>query len=872
MLLKALLQLRFRAWKRGSAAYVITNKNHGYYKDNDQAQKHLRFSHGANLAFLDEIVISFPIAMTRYIIILALLLIHAATAQVHKAPAYPLITHDPYFSIWSFSDKLNETPTKHWTGKNMALIGLIKVDGATYSFLGSPEPIYKDIAATSELNSQTAEVTFEKPADHWMTESFSSVGWQTASLPLASERNNWTSREVWVRRSFDFNQTTSISKMLLRVRHDDDVEVYLNGEKLYACGPCYKGGYDNILLDNTVKAKLKPGKNVLAFHCVNTGGPGFIDAGLVNEIPAAHVIPATQTRLEVTATQTKYHFTCGPINMEVTFISPLVLESLDFIARPVSYLVIKEASNDQKEHDVQVYVGVSSDLCTDNPTQEVTASVHEGHARTTLKAGTTAQSVLQKKGDDVRMDWGHFYLAILNEQGNWKQDISLEESRQGFFEPSNQNFVHGKRLRLNSRANMKVKPQGHEQVMALAYDDVESVQYFEQNLKAWWKTSGYTIEKAINDALTHFAHVRQRCIDFDKKIVADANAAGGENYAKLCVLALRQAVAAHKLVRGPSGEVLFLSKENFSNGSINTVDVTYPSAPLFLAYNPTLLEGMLNGIFYYTESGKWTKPFAAHDLGTYPLANGQTYPEDMPVEECGNMIILTAALAKATGKVDYIQKHWLSLSLWARYLEKYGFDPANQLCTDDFAGHLARNANLSIKAIVALGAYGQMAGKIGETSAAGKYSALSKKLAQQWMGLADDGDHYALTFDNKGTWSQKYNLVWDKLLSLNIFPPEVAEKEIKYYLTKQNAFGLPLDSRRTYTKSDWILWTATLANNPQDFNALVNPIYKFTLESPSRVPLTDWHETTDGKQVGFQARSVVGGYFIKVLSKKWLGR
>lgn len=104
-------------------------------------------------------------------------------------------------------------------------------------------------------------------------------------------------------------------------------------------------------------------------------------------------------------------------------------------------------------------------------------------------------------------------------------------------------------------------------------------------------------------------------------------------------------------------------------------------------------------------------------------------------------------------------------------------------------------------------------------------------MALKWMELAKDNDYYTLAFEKPGTWSQKYNLAWGTILDLNVFPSTIRKTEIAYYLTKQNKYGLPLDGRENYTKSDWIMWTATLTDNQKDFDAIVDPIWKYSNET-----------------------------------------
>jgi hypothetical protein len=803
-------------------------------------------------------------------------LINLANAQATKAPAYPLIDHNTYFSIWSFGDTLNAAPTKHWTGKDQSLLGLIKVDGTTYRFMGKETPVYKTILPASDEGPYQCKYIETQPTGPWESVKYDDSSWITGTAPFSNNSDQaktlWTSKDIWVRRTFNLNDQ-NIDKLVLKLHHDDNVEVYINGDKVYS----YVGWTNDfklIPLKDKFKNRLKPGENVLAIHCANTAGGSWLDAGLLDEVkvPESDVLLARQTKVEVNATQTIYDFECIGVDLEVTFTSPLLMNNLDIFSRPVSYISYKIKSNDGKSHSVKVLFSASSDIAVNNPSQEVTAQKYAAQSLSILKAGTTGQPILKKKGDDLRIDWGYMYVAVPKSINELQYITPAGQSVSSFITGKIVSTNKpGKQLELNTVLNFgSVGTNPVEKFTELGYDDLFSVQYFGQNLKPWWKLGGATIETELNNAAAQYIQVMKQCDAFNKSMYSDALKAGGANYAKLCVLAYRQSISAHQLLKSPQGDILFLSKENFSNGSINTVDVTYPSAPLYLLYNPHLLEGMLNGIFHYCESSQWKHDFAAHDLGTYPIANGQTYDENMPVEESGNMIILTDAIAKAEGNANFAKKHWKTLAAWAEYLSYNGFDPSNQLCTDDFAGHLARNANLSVKAIVAIGAYADLAQRLGKSPIASKYKKIAKEMAIEWQTLADAGDHYGLIFASRDTWSQKYNLVWDKLLSLNLFPSAVAKKEISYYLTKQNTFGLPLDSRKTYTKSDWIIWTATLADNQQDFKALTDPVYKYATETPTRVPLSDWHETTNGKMVGFQARSVVGGYFMKLLESKWI--
>jgi len=564
-------------------------------------------------------------------------------------------------------------------------------------------------------------------------------------------------------------------------------------------------------------------------------------------------------------------------------------QNLDVLSRPVTYVLYECWAKDQKEHAVETYLDVGGELVVNTPDQMVVWSRESTQNLDVLKVRSKEQPVLRKAGDDLRIDWGCLYIAAQREQQPTLTQSAAMESRKGFAATGTLMQV-GASTRIESPAaagpvsavrfqfaKVSAKPSSHW--LLLAYDDLFSIQYMDTKLRAYWRHNGWEAADLLNAAANEYKPLAQRCKQFDAELMADLTRVGGENYARLAALAYRQCFAAGKFVADAKGQPLQFCKENASNGCIGTSDVFYPMAPQFLLFGPSLAKSFLVPFMNYASSKRWKFPFAPHDLGTYPHANGQVYggkekSEDnqMPVEESGNLLLLFAAIAEMEGNADFAGLYWPKLTQWAGYLKQKGLDPEKQLCTDDFAGHLAHNINLSAKAICALGAFGKLCALHGDRALATEYSVLARQFGQQWIRDADDGDHYRLAFDKPGTWSQKYNLIWDRILGLDIFPPDVARKEMDFYKKVQNRYGLPLDNRKDYTKLDWITWTATLTQNRTDFETLIEPIYQFLNSTPDRLPMTDWYDTRTARRVGFTGRPVVGGVFAALLYDKSVWR
>ena len=564
--------------------------------------------------------------------------------------------------------------------------------------------------------------------------------------------------------------------------------------------------------------------------------------------------------VEVTPTRTISVLEAGGISLTVTFWTPALPDDLDVLSTPITLVDYAVKATDGKEHEVKLILNVSSALCYDGIVPPpMTGDVFTRDGLKMAYIGQKQQKILCHSGDHITIDWGYLYLAA----------------------EANQEVSSGGNLHWNCSAWVGAEPVRTH--VLLGYDDIASINYYGVPCKAWHARNGETIPDALSSFHARYDELYAACEALDKAVLDEAEEKGGEEYAKICAAAWRHTFAAHKLIASPAGEMVLLSKENDSNGCIGTADVSYPSIPLFLRYNPELVNALARGILEFAEMPVWEYDFAPHDIGRYPYATGQVYAakgfpngqvnppyylypagcevyamrSQMPVEESGNLLIMLASAQHFGAGKDLAAAHRATLDKWVQYLLTYGEDPGEQLCTDDFAGHLAHNVNLAAKAIVGVACYGRL---IGDESYLDKAKGMAERLIAR---IGKDGNT-PLSLEGYG-WSQKYNLLWDKVLGLGLLPDSFYAAETASYLPRLNTYGLPLDSRADYTKSDWECWTAAMADNMEHRKALLAPIARYLRETTTRVPFSDWYDTKTGRYVHFIARSVQGGVYAPML-------
>ena len=583
-----------------------------------------------------------------------------------------------------------------------------------------------------------------------------------------------------------------------------------------------------------------------------------------------------QTCVDVTATATEYTFENEKVILTVRFISPLLLTDMLLVSRPCTY--VDFAVTKKTECDVKLQFEVFRDLVTQQIAQ-VVGGVYKAGTYRYCYMGRSNQLPLGGSGDRTTIDWGYIYIASMHDSASLSYD---EEA---------------------GKIGWSMDICGTEGVadFVLAYDDILSINYFGQWRRAYWTSRYASIQDAIAASFLDKKDVLKKSQRFDEDLQKKAEAIGGKEYAFICNMAYRQTVAAHKLITDEEGNIIFLSKENDSNGCIGTVDVSYPSVPLFLMFNTEYIKGMLRPIFKFADCDIWEYDFAPHDVGRYPYAWGQVYgvkrkhfgslyPKtagrvrpplytfpagndifdfntQMPVEECGNMLIMTAVVCMLDGNAEFAKPYHRMLEKWVQYLISYGADPGEQLCTDDFAGHLAHNTNLSIKAIIGIEAYSMLLEQLGDLEGRKNYHTIAKEMAADWEKRAFAADHYMLSFGVPESWSLKYNLVWDKIFRSELFSWKVYETELAWYESHINPYGTPLDSRKDYTKSDWICWCAAMSEDDSQAKKLMAPIADYLENSPTRIPFGDWYDSVTGKYEHFIGRSVQGGIYMPLFRR-----
>ncbi|KAK0490834.1 hypothetical protein IW261DRAFT_1547137 [Armillaria novae-zelandiae] len=587
---------------------------------------------------------------------------------------------------------------------------------------------------------------------------------------------------------------------------------------------------------------------------VKVDGTAYSFLGSAN-VPGASFQKATQTRFSFTSTQSTFVLSAGSVELTVSFLSPVDATDLVKQSIPFAYMTVSAASTDGIKHSVQVYTDISAEWVSGDTSLTANWTTSTGSILT-HQVQLAVPSEFSEVSDHTQYG-SAFYSTISTDRTTYQtgadvtvraQFISngiLSNTKDTNFRAVSDNWpvfaLAGDLGSVSSPTEPLVFAIGHIRDPAISYV-VANNGHQDRSLYFWSQYSDAASLVCYQDALS-------QATVFDSKVESDASAIS-EDYAGNPMGSMEVTISKTTDGSWNTDDVLVFMKEISSDGNINTVDVIFPAWPL---------------LFRYQATGQYPNAWSVHDIGSsYPKAFGHNDGRDeaMPVEESGNMLIMSLSYAQRTGDNSHLSTYFGLLDQWTQFLITDSLIPANQISTDDFAGSLANQTNLAIKGIIGIRAMAEVASLLGDTAKSDNYTSIAESYVTQWQKLAasDSGEH--LTLSVGFNWGLSYNLYADKLLGLNLFPTSVYETQTAWYKTVTEPFGVPLDTRHTYTKSDWEIWTSAFMTNNETRDIFISAVKSWASDGRSSQPLGDWYETVNGNPEGFKARPVVGGHRI----------
>ena len=627
-----------------------------------------------------------------------------------------------------------------------------------------------------------------------------------------------------------------------------------------------------------------------------------------------------QTSLQTTATQSIFTFNAGGVNLTVDFLSPVEAKDLRRLSMPLADIIATAQSSDGNSHTVSVYFDISGEWASgltggNQPAaliqwapETINRNADGTNKKGTLSAWTvtpTSPMVLTQSNDFA--DWGTVLWTTATSQALTTQSGADAAVRAQFVssgvlagtndtnQPRAINNAYPVFAFANAFGTVGTAPTAPFTLLLGRVRD-PAINYVGSSLHSLWTHYWPSYEAMLAFAYNDAPAAVTRANDMDGAIASAATALGGQQYAALTAVTLRQAFAATELTNGTvdsytniAGDPFLFLEEISSDDNVSTVDVMYPSMPAFLYTNPELVRYLLAPVISYSESGQWPEQFAPHDLGaTYPNATGHNDGggENMPVEETANMLIMADAYMQHVPKAEatvYANAHYALFRQWATYLltvpagvpYSNAVDPQFQNQTDDFTGPIAHSVNLALKGILAVGAMAQISHVAGDAKDAVYYRNQAELAISTWAQLSQNSNntHLLLQYREAANayspdtssepdsyYSLKYNAYPDKLLGLNLIPSSILAEEAAFYKLQETPTGIPLDPRHTYTKADWELWTAAASNDPALVQSIIGEVYNYANTTAAATAFPDLYDTVSGSTT-FTARPVVGGAF-----------